>query len=105
MENVSTRDCALTVGMRIGEMRIEMTEPFTDEDIAELKNRLTDYGVDSGIDVCNYFDYPSDISALLNRLETAEKVVSLATQYSLIADQIVPIGEAVKDWKKSCGRE
>ena len=51
--------------------------PFTDEDLKRVKDNLSLYGVNPGIDICNYFDEVYEIAGLVERLEAAERCVEL----------------------------
>lgn len=85
---------------------------FTDNDLKQLKETLSKFGIDPGIDVCNYFEASDEIAALLSRLEAAENVVT-ASQALKSAEQIMygnstilrEYNEALEAWRKAAGND
>lgn len=73
---------------------------FTDDDLERLKERVKQYGVDPGIDVCNYIDNPWELEALVSRLEAAEEVAKMAEHN----ERGIWFADAIKKWHKAAGK-
>lgn len=74
---------------------------FNDGDLKRLKGNLVNFGVNPGIDICNYFDEVYEIDELVKRLEAAEEVCFHAGCGTLGRNQI---RLSLKAWRKAAGK-